>query len=163
MSTFPIIELGQKVNTPQGAGTVVSLALVGGSYHEGSHRELEPPQVIVRLASTGEEVQVCLCKLELKDKKAQTFLRSEFHRLWPPIPDPIKLSTDFKKVLNHKDIGTVSQLTKVLKEDNLNENEASSVVKACFTSLIISKPEKRSQFEKEEKEVLAALGKDYER
>ena len=161
MSTFPLLELGQQVGTPQGAAEVVSIALVGGTYHEGQHRELEPPIVTVRLLDSGEEVQVCLCKLELDDQEAQTFLRSEFDRLWPPVPEVVELSASFRKVLNQSKIKTVPQLLSFLKTAAPAKLDARMIVESCFTSLIVREPSHKAEFEKEEKIILAALDKGY--
>lgn len=159
MSTFPLLELGQKVNTPQGAAEIVSIALVGGTYHEGQHKELEPPLVTVRFLKTGKTAQVCLCKLELEDTEAQAFLRSEFDRLWPPVPEAVPLSASFRRAFNQKDIKTLPQLLSFLKNAAPSKFDAQALIEACFTSLVIKQPERRAELEKEEKVILAALGK----
>lgn len=156
-STFPILELGQQVRTPQGAGRVVGVALVGGVYHDGTHQELEPPVVTVQLTSTGETTQCCLCKLQLADKQAQALLRAEFHRLWPPVEtEPVQLQPEARSILKAR---TAEQLGRVVG----SETKARQLVKACFTTLIIEDPSQRDRYESHEADVLSALEHHFSR
>jgi hypothetical protein len=84
---FSILKVGQQVTTPEGPGRVVAIELVGGSYWDGDRLELEPPQVTVKLDSSGQKTVVCPCELGLQDPRAEATLHESFEKLWPPVPD----------------------------------------------------------------------------
>lgn len=89
-SVFPILQIGQKVQTPEGPGTIVDISIQAGQY--GDSIELEPPAVTVELASPGKNpprIQVCICRLGLEDPEHEVILSKEFQRLWPPIEEDI--------------------------------------------------------------------------
>jgi len=87
---FPLLEVGQEVETPLGSGRIHDISLVASDY--GSQVELEP-SILVELDDPDEGlpkiIQVCMCKLGLGDEKKEALIRKEFHRLWPPITDEI--------------------------------------------------------------------------
>lgn len=83
--TFPLVEIGDKVNTPEGPGEVVNIALHGADYGDDRF-ELEPPAITVKLED-GTEVVSCPCVIELEDEDATALLHSEYERLWPPVED----------------------------------------------------------------------------
>ncbi len=87
---FPILETGQHVDTPDGPGTIIDMALHAGRY--GDRIELEPPVVTVELDdedANPRRIQVCLCRLGLEDGEHEAILSKEFDRLWPPVDDEI--------------------------------------------------------------------------
>lgn len=83
--TFALLEIGDKVTTPEGPGEVVDIALHGADYGDG-RVELEPPAITVKLED-GSEVVTCPCVLELDDDENTSLLHSEYERLWPPVDD----------------------------------------------------------------------------
>jgi hypothetical protein len=87
---FPLLEVGQPVDTPLGPGRIHDISLVASDY--GSQTELEP-SIMVELDDPDEGlpkvIQVCMCKLGLGDEKKEALIRKEFQRLWPPITDEI--------------------------------------------------------------------------
>ncbi len=90
-----LLEVGQAVDTPLGAGKIVDIAIHAGKY--GDKIEIEPPSVTVELNDPKEgdpkRVQVCMCKLGLEDAEKEAIISKEFSRLWPPLTDEIPQDT----------------------------------------------------------------------
>lgn len=85
-----VLRPGTQVGTPDGLGVVSSIELCLLS--TGDHTELDAPKVLVVLSGETTPRPYCLCKLELASRAAQDTLRSEFHRLWPPLANEVEAS-----------------------------------------------------------------------
>jgi hypothetical protein len=80
VATF--LQLGDVVNTPEGPGKVVDIALNLADYN--GDVQLEPPTIVVKL-DAGPVIHVCLCGLDFGDEFINQRVHDEFSRLWPPM------------------------------------------------------------------------------
>ena len=101
---FTILEIGDKVDTPDGPGEVTNISLHGADY--GDDRiELEPPSISVKLED-GTETTVCPCVIELEDEELTDLLHDEYNRLWPPmdkLPGDAQRLVDDEKLKHERD------------------------------------------------------------
>ena len=86
-NVFPVIRVGDDVDTPDGPAVVYEIAIHGGKY--GDRFELEPPAIFVKMADDEAIRQVCMCVLKLSNIVHEKLLSKEFDRLWPPIDEDV--------------------------------------------------------------------------
>lgn len=101
---FTLLEIGDKVDTPDGPGEVVNIALHGADYGD-DRLELEPPAISVKLED-GTETTVCPCVIELEDEDLTDLLHDEYNRLWPPmdkLPGDAQRLVDDEKLEHERD------------------------------------------------------------
>lgn len=153
VTAAPLLAPGTEVGTPDGPGVVdrIELALL----QVGDHLELDVPHVYVRLAGSGDVVQVCLCKLVLHDGAAQDALRREFDRLWPPLPDedlPTPLAAALLEAtgrLTRSASGAAAALQRY--------RSPVALLRSAATAAVLNAPSQQQTIERGEASVLAVL------
>jgi hypothetical protein len=149
----PLLAPGTEVGTPDGPGVVdrIELALLT----VGDHVELDVPHVYVKLAGSGNVVQVCLCALVLHVGAAQDVLRSEFDRLWPALPEedlPTPLAAALLEAtgrLTRSASGAASALQRY--------HDPAALLRSATTAAVLSAPSQQQIIERGEAAVLAVL------
>jgi hypothetical protein len=84
--TVAFLQVGDTVETPDGPGKVVQIALQLADY--SGDVQLEPPAVVVKLQD-GTVKRCCLCELDFGTVEINQQVAREFARLWPPMDVPV--------------------------------------------------------------------------